>query len=89
MHPYSFGASKPSKAMSALFLLIGVSLVFAFGFLGAFLWAMNDRQFEDDHTPAVRMLFDDKMVVTKANPPILNSTPIAIVEPTDSAIKTQ
>jgi cbb3-type cytochrome oxidase maturation protein len=44
--------------MSAIFLLIGVSLVFAFGFLAAFIWAMNDHQFEDDHTPAVRMLFD-------------------------------
>ena len=89
MDPYSFGESKHSKAMSALFLLIGVSLVFAFGFLGAFLWAMNDRQFEDDHTPAVRMLFDDKVVVTKANAPTQNITPKAIVEPTDSAIKTQ
>jgi len=44
--------------MSVLFLLIAVSLVFASGFLIAFIWAMRDRQFEDDHTPAVRMLFD-------------------------------
>lgn len=44
--------------MSVLFILIAVSLVFASGFLLAFIWAMNDRQFEDDHTPAVRMLFD-------------------------------
>jgi len=44
--------------MSVLFLLIAVSLVFASGFLVAFIWAMRDRQFEDDHTPAVRMLFD-------------------------------
>lgn len=44
--------------MSVLFILIAVSLVFASGFLIAFIWAMNDRQFEDDHTPAVRMLFD-------------------------------
>jgi cbb3-type cytochrome oxidase maturation protein len=44
--------------MSVLFILIAVSLVFASGFLVAFIWAMRDRQFEDDHTPAVRMLFD-------------------------------
>jgi cbb3-type cytochrome oxidase maturation protein len=44
--------------VSVIFLLIAVSLVFASGFLIAFIWAMRDRQFEDDHTPAVRMLFD-------------------------------
>ncbi|MCF8255964.1 MAG: cbb3-type cytochrome oxidase assembly protein CcoS [Flavobacteriales bacterium] len=44
--------------MSVIIILISISLVFALGFLMAFIWAMNDRQFEDDHTPAVRMLFD-------------------------------
>lgn len=47
--------------MSVLFLLIAVSLVFASGFLIAFIWAMRDRQFEDDHTPAVRMLFENSV----------------------------
>lgn len=54
----SFGLGNPPIPMSVLFILIAVSLVFASGFLLAFIWAMNDRQFEDDHTPAVRMLFD-------------------------------
>ncbi|WP_089679012.1 cbb3-type cytochrome oxidase assembly protein CcoS [Catalinimonas alkaloidigena] len=45
--------------MSALFILIGVSLVVASGFLGAFLWATHAGQFDDDYTPSVRMLFDD------------------------------
>lgn len=46
--------------MSALYILIGVSLVVALCFLGAFLWAMNKGQFEDDYTPSVRMLFEDE-----------------------------
>ena len=45
--------------MSAIFVLIIVSLVVALGFLGAFLWAVRDNQYEDDYTPSVRMLFDD------------------------------
>jgi cbb3-type cytochrome oxidase maturation protein len=47
--------------VSVIFLLIAVSLVFASGFLIAFIWAMKDRQFEDDHTPAVRMLFENSV----------------------------
>jgi cbb3-type cytochrome oxidase maturation protein len=46
--------------MSALFILIGVSLVVAIGFLCAFLWAMRKGQYEDDYTPSVRILFDNE-----------------------------
>lgn len=45
--------------MSAIFILIGISLVVALGFLGAFLWAANSGQYDDDYTPSVRILFDD------------------------------
>jgi len=45
--------------MSVLFILIIISLVMASGFLIAFLWAVKSGQFEDDHTPAIRMLFED------------------------------
>lgn len=45
--------------MSALFLLIGISLLVAVGFLVAFLWASNSGQYDDDYTPSIRMLFDD------------------------------
>ena len=31
----------------------------ALGFLGAFLWASRSGQYDDDYTPAVRMLFED------------------------------
>jgi len=46
--------------MSAVILLIGVSVIVAVGFLVAFLWAVRSGQFEDTFTPSVRMLFDDR-----------------------------
>jgi cbb3-type cytochrome oxidase maturation protein len=51
--------------MSALYLLIGTSLLVALGFLGGFLWAVRKGQYEDDYTPSVRMLFEDKPVKEK------------------------
>ncbi|MFA0964896.1 cbb3-type cytochrome oxidase assembly protein CcoS [Roseivirga sp. BDSF3-8] len=48
--------------MSAIFILIGISLLVACGFLGAFLWASKSGQYEDDYTPSVRMLFDDELI---------------------------
>lgn len=45
--------------MQIIFFLILVSLVLAAGFLGAYLWATKTGQFDDDCTPAIRMLFDD------------------------------
>ena len=46
--------------MNIIFLLILISLVIAVGFLAAFIWAVKSGQYEDDYTPSVRMLFDDK-----------------------------
>lgn len=46
--------------MSALFILIGVSLMVAGSFLVAFLWSVGNGQYEDDYTPSVRMLFENK-----------------------------
>jgi cbb3-type cytochrome oxidase maturation protein len=45
--------------MSAFIILIGVSLVVAIGFLFAFFWAVGNRQYEDEYTPSVRMLFEE------------------------------
>lgn len=46
--------------MHVIFLLIGISLIIAIGFLGAFFWAVRSGQYDDDYTPSVRMLFYDK-----------------------------
>jgi cbb3-type cytochrome oxidase maturation protein len=47
--------------MSAIFILIGASLLVACGFLIAFIRAVRNGQFDDDYTPSVRMLFDDEL----------------------------
>ncbi len=41
-------------------MLIGISLLVAIAFLAGFLWAVRSKQFDDDFTPSVRMLFDDE-----------------------------
>jgi cbb3-type cytochrome oxidase maturation protein len=46
--------------MEALFVLIGLSLMVALGFLVAFLWANKTGQFDDPYTPSVRILFDEE-----------------------------
>ncbi len=46
--------------MSALFLLIGISLIVATAFLLAFVWSVKKGQYEDDYTPAIRILLDDE-----------------------------
>jgi cbb3-type cytochrome oxidase maturation protein len=56
--------------MSALFIMIVVSLLVALLFLGAFIWAVRNGQYEDDYTPSVRMLFDDAHPAP--NPPSTN-----------------
>jgi cbb3-type cytochrome oxidase maturation protein len=47
--------------MNILFLLTSVSFVLAVFFLVAFVWAVRSGQYEDDYTPSVRMLFEDKV----------------------------
>ncbi|MBL0176578.1 MAG: cbb3-type cytochrome oxidase assembly protein CcoS [Ignavibacteria bacterium] len=46
--------------MDVMFVLIGFSLLVALVFLGAFLWAVRSGQYEDQYTPSVRMLFEEK-----------------------------
>jgi cbb3-type cytochrome oxidase maturation protein len=57
--------------MSALFLLIGISLSVAVAFLVACIKAIRSGQYDDDYTPSVRMLFDDEIKQTdeKINKP--------------------
>jgi cbb3-type cytochrome oxidase maturation protein len=52
---------KTIRAMKVIFFLIILSLIFAVGFLIAFLWATRAGQFDDEYTPSVRILFDDEI----------------------------
>jgi cbb3-type cytochrome oxidase maturation protein len=46
--------------MTALFVLIGFSLIVAIIFLVAFFWSVGDGQYEDDYTPSIRILMDKR-----------------------------
>ncbi len=53
--------------MSVIILLLIASVSVAAVFLGAFLWSVKSGQFEDDYSPASRILFEDKPSSTKSN----------------------
>jgi cbb3-type cytochrome oxidase maturation protein len=46
--------------MSAIILLIFLGILVAGGFLAAFIWAVQSGQYDDDYSPSVRMLFDQR-----------------------------
>lgn len=54
----TIGAKKQS--MSVILILLIASISVAGLFLAAFLWGVRSGQFEDDYSPASRILFDDK-----------------------------
>jgi cbb3-type cytochrome oxidase maturation protein len=51
--------------MAVIVLLILVSVLVAGGFLLAFLWSVKTGQMDDDYTPSVRILFEDKVANDK------------------------
>lgn len=46
--------------MSVIIILLGASLLVALFFLAAFIWSVKSGQFEDNFSPAHRILFDNK-----------------------------
>jgi len=46
--------------MSALYLLVIVSIGVAGFFLGAFIWSVKKNQYEDQKGASLRILFDDE-----------------------------
>ncbi|WP_153798368.1 cbb3-type cytochrome oxidase assembly protein CcoS [Foetidibacter luteolus] len=53
--------------MSVVFLLLTASITVAALFLGAFLWSVKHGQYDDEDSPPLRMLFDDKPSPTSTN----------------------
>ncbi len=47
--------------MNVIFLLITASTIVAGLFLMAFVWAVKSGQYEDDRSPAVRMLAENDL----------------------------
>lgn len=66
--------------MKIVFLLILFSLLLAAGFLLVYLWAARNGQFDDDYTPAIRILFDDP-VPDPALPDTGQSLPKTPIDP--------
>ncbi len=46
--------------MSALFLLVSISIAVAGFFLAAFIWSVKTDQYEDKKGSSLRMLYDDE-----------------------------
>jgi cbb3-type cytochrome oxidase maturation protein len=46
--------------MEVIFILIAISLILAGSFLFLFFRAMKSGQFDDNHTPAIRILFENE-----------------------------
>ncbi len=53
--------------MSVLIILLIASVSVASLFLLAFLWSVRSGQYDDDDSPASRILFDDKPADTGTN----------------------
>ncbi|MBK6331663.1 MAG: cbb3-type cytochrome oxidase assembly protein CcoS [Bacteroidetes bacterium] len=51
--------------MAVMILLIAFSLSIATAFLIAFIVSTKSGQFDDVHTPSIRMLFEDEKPKTK------------------------
>jgi cbb3-type cytochrome oxidase maturation protein len=49
--------------MILIYIAIPVALVIAAAAVLAFIWAARNDQYEDLHTPAIRMLLDDAPVI--------------------------
>jgi len=54
--------------MSVLLLLLIASLSIASLFLGAFIWSVKHRQFEDEFSPPRRMLFEEPHPIPEPEP---------------------
>lgn len=46
--------------MGVIYLLLGISLFVALGFFVAFIISVKNGQYDDSHTPAIRILFDEE-----------------------------
>ncbi len=44
--------------MTVIIILLSISILISGGFLCAFFWSVKDGQYEDNITPAQRILFD-------------------------------
>ncbi|MBK3515724.1 cbb3-type cytochrome oxidase assembly protein CcoS [Carboxylicivirga marina] len=58
--------------MEIIIVLVVASLCVALVFLGLFIWAVKSGQYDDDYSPSVRILFDQKEEKKESNNKIQN-----------------
>jgi len=51
--------------LEVIFVLVAASLLLAIGFLIAFIVSVKKGQFDDQETPAIRILFEDNIKTKK------------------------
>jgi cbb3-type cytochrome oxidase maturation protein len=54
--------------MSVIYILLPLAVVFAFAFVGAFVWSLRRGQFDDLDAPPLRALFGDELASRDAKP---------------------
>ena len=52
--------------MSAIYILLAISIVVAVGFFIVFIYAVKKGQYDDTYTHSVRMLFEDEIIKKKS-----------------------
>ncbi|MDR3716388.1 MAG: cbb3-type cytochrome oxidase assembly protein CcoS [Puia sp.] len=63
--------------MSVILLLLIASLSVALLFLGAFIWSVKNRQFDDGFSPPRRILFDEPV---PSSAPVVASEPVPLIQ---------
>lgn len=58
--------------MDIIIVLVVASLCVALVFLGLFIWAVKSGQYDDDYSPSVRILFDQRDEKKESNNKIQN-----------------
>lgn len=51
--------------MTILYLLVPVAFILALAGVGAFFWSVQNGQYDDVETPAIRVLLDDETQVAR------------------------
>ncbi len=52
--------SAKNETMSVMIILLGASIMVALFFLIAFVWSVKDGQYDDEFSPAHKILFEEK-----------------------------
>ncbi|WP_430816191.1 cbb3-type cytochrome oxidase assembly protein CcoS [Carboxylicivirga sp. RSCT41] len=63
--------------MDIIIVLVVASLCVALIFLGLFIWAVKSGQYDDDYSPSVRILFDQKEEKKESNNKIQNLSKVS------------